>query len=331
MITQKPNFVKPSFSTSGILKGMKKITLSLVILFFVTLALIFPQKSFAVFPACTPDTQGKLIGAFALENLCPSQTFCVVNTGGGPTPFECYDKRVGPPPSPTPPPDTNRLAKIGLSPATPKENEQVNFTVNGHGEDTLIFYTGPKGAVSDQSFWKVQFEVKQGKCQILSRSFKYNNVTCSADSTNTWVLNVASSPFGKGSFQAKVLDTKGFLDSLEFSTSGTIDFNYHFSAINLCDDKTTIGIQTAIGCIPTGKLPDFLSFVLRWVFGISGGIILMMLIFTGYGLLTSTGNPEKLQAVKENIVSLFSGLVLIVFSLVLLQTIGVNILQLPGF
>ena len=94
------------------------------------------------------------------------------------------------------------------------------------------------------------------------------------------------------------------------------------------------GISTAIGCIPTNGpdgLKGFLEFVLKWAFFASGGIIVLMVIATGYTLLTSQGNPEKLQAAKENLVALFSGLILIAFSLVLLQTIGADILKLPTF
>lgn len=92
-----------------------------------------------------------------------------------------------------------------------------------------------------------------------------------------------------------------------------------------------LGVDTAIGCIPTGDFTSFLSFLLRWAFGIAGGIILLMSIATGYALMTSSGDPQKLQGAKENIVAIFSGLILIGFSLVLLQTIGADILKLPTF
>lgn len=91
------------------------------------------------------------------------------------------------------------------------------------------------------------------------------------------------------------------------------------------------GVETGIGCIPVDNLQGFLEFVLKWAFFASGGIIVLMVIATGYTLLTSQGNPEKLQAAKENIVALFSGLILIAFSLVLLQAIGADILKLPTF
>lgn len=91
------------------------------------------------------------------------------------------------------------------------------------------------------------------------------------------------------------------------------------------------GVNTAIGCIPTNDLGPFLIFFLKWGVGISGGVMLLMLMMTGYNLLFSGGNPEKLQAARENMVSIFSGFVLIVFSLVLLQTIGANVLGLLPF
>lgn len=95
--------------------------------------------------------------------------------------------------------------------------------------------------------------------------------------------------------------------------------------------KPVNGVNSAVGCIPTNDLPTFLSFTLKWVLGIAGGIIFLMFLLTGYTFLTSSGNPEKLQAAKENLVSIFSGLILIFFSLILLQTIGADILQLPTF
>ncbi|MCL4397864.1 hypothetical protein M1403_02425 [Patescibacteria group bacterium] len=95
-----------------------------------------------------------------------------------------------------------------------------------------------------------------------------------------------------------------------------------------------VGVATAIGCIPTGNMvgpSGFLSFILKFALGISGAVILFMIIMSGYTLLTSGGNPEKLQVVKENLVAIFTGLLMIAFSLILLQTIGADILRLPTF
>lgn len=91
------------------------------------------------------------------------------------------------------------------------------------------------------------------------------------------------------------------------------------------------GIRTALGCVPIDSVQGFFQFFLKFAIGISGGVILLMVIFTGYTIVTSAGNPEKLAGAKENIVAILTGLLLIAFSLVLLQTIGADILKLPTF
>ena len=48
-------------------------------------------------------------------------------------------------------------------------------------------------------------------------------------------------------------------------------------------------------------------------------------------MMTSAGNPEQLNAGKELIGSSIAGLLLVVFSVFILQFIGVNILGIPGF
>jgi hypothetical protein len=99
------------------------------------------------------------------------------------------------------------------------------------------------------------------------------------------------------------------------------------------DTFTCIGgvCDTAIGSINVGDLSQALTFALKYTFALSGGIILLMVIVTGYTILTAAGNPEKLQAAKENLIAIFSGLLLIAFSLVILRTIGADILGLPTF
>ncbi len=106
-----------------------------------------------------------------------------------------------------------------------------------------------------------------------------------------------------------------------YTCSGVSILGYYLS---------TTGVATAIGCVPVAPV-ELLKFLLRWVLGASGGLILLMLIITAYSLAMSQGNPEKLQAAKENLISLFSGIIMIGFSLVLLQTIGADVLSLAPF
>ncbi len=89
-------------------------------------------------------------------------------------------------------------------------------------------------------------------------------------------------------------------------------------------------VQTAIGCIPftangfVEKLfPIFISF--------GGAIAFLLILFGGVQMMTSAGNPEKLAAGKELIVSAITGLLLIIFSIFILRIIGYDILHIPGF
>jgi hypothetical protein len=47
--------------------------------------------------------------------------------------------------------------------------------------------------------------------------------------------------------------------------------------------------------------------------------------------MVSQGNPEKIQAAREQLTAAIVGLMFVVFSLVILQVIGYDILRLPGF
>lgn len=87
---------------------------------------------------------------------------------------------------------------------------------------------------------------------------------------------------------------------------------------------------TAIGCIettPQGFITQFLTFAI----GIAGGIAFLLILFGGFQMMTSAGNPERLTAGKELVGAAISGLLLIIFSLFLLRLIGFSILGIPGF
>lgn len=91
------------------------------------------------------------------------------------------------------------------------------------------------------------------------------------------------------------------------------------------------GIQTALGCIPTANTTEFIAWFLRWAIGIAGGIAFLLILFAGFQIITSSGDPEKLKAGRELLTSAIAGLILIIFSVFLLRLIGVEILRIPGF
>lgn len=89
------------------------------------------------------------------------------------------------------------------------------------------------------------------------------------------------------------------------------------------------GNFTTFGCIP-GTQGGFVSFFLRIAVMLGGAISLLTIIYGGFLLLTSSGDPVKLVRGKAAIFSAVGGLLLVIFSLVILRVIGVDILGIPG-
>ena len=90
-------------------------------------------------------------------------------------------------------------------------------------------------------------------------------------------------------------------------------------------------IDTAIGCIPVSNTTSFVTFILKWAFGIGGGIAFLLIVLASFQIMTSSGDPKKLQAGKELLTSAISGLLLLIFSVFILKVIGIDILGLGDF
>lgn len=91
----------------------------------------------------------------------------------------------------------------------------------------------------------------------------------------------------------------------------------------LCPDG---GIDTAIGCIPFQDINELTKFFLRWALGIGGGIAILLIIYASFIIITSTGDPRRMQGGKELLTSAIAGVMLIIFSVFILRILGVNIL-----
>lgn len=95
-------------------------------------------------------------------------------------------------------------------------------------------------------------------------------------------------------------------------------------------DGQCTGVNTAIGTIETDPA-GFVGRIFSFVLGISGGIALILIMLSGYKYMRSAGNPEAVKAATEQLTSAIVGLLFIIFSFVILQIIGVDILKIPGF
>lgn len=89
-------------------------------------------------------------------------------------------------------------------------------------------------------------------------------------------------------------------------------------------------LETELGCIPT----DPLGFVARFYnigLGLIGGLAVLFIIYGGYLLMTSQGDPRRVDSGKSYIMYSLIGLLLAIFGYVFMQIIVVDVLNLPGF
>lgn len=89
-------------------------------------------------------------------------------------------------------------------------------------------------------------------------------------------------------------------------------------------------VDTGIGNISTNPA-GLVGSIFGILLSLSGSLAILLIVYGGYRMMSSQGNPEKVQAARETIVSAIVGLLFTIFSLVILEIIGVDILHIPGF
>ena len=95
-----------------------------------------------------------------------------------------------------------------------------------------------------------------------------------------------------------------------------------------CNPNTEV--STDLGCIPN----DPFAFTAKFYgigLGLIGGVALLFIIYGGYIILTSQGQPDQLGKGKSYIYYAIAGLLLAIFGFVFIQVIAVDILHIPGF
>ena len=100
--------------------------------------------------------------------------------------------------------------------------------------------------------------------------------------------------------------------------------------INKCVSCSGHGVWTAIGCVDF-KLGDFIGKIFGIGTGLAGATALLCILYAAFILQTSGGNPERLKKAREYLTNCIIGLILIIFSVLILRIVGVNILGIPGF
>ncbi len=94
-----------------------------------------------------------------------------------------------------------------------------------------------------------------------------------------------------------------------------------------CQENETL---TELGCIPN-TVPGFVSKFYEIGLGLIGGVALIFIIYGGYIITTSKGNPDRLREGKSYILYAIIGLLLAILGYVFVEVVAVDILQIPGF
>lgn len=237
--------------------------------------------------------------------------------------FEVYPKGSTNPP---PPPGTQSICDIYAS-LLPESKDR--YTVGA----------GSKDLPPNQDF---EVRLTNGDKEIKKPA--HSNV-------NGLVAVNVSNDITKGNYTVKIFDTKDSLmcikdfsipqdvSQIQTKICGSIDKETGKKIVctsvgfeSQCDANGSRGpaIKTAIGCIHTNPA-EFVKDVMTFVIGISGGLAFLLMILGAFQMLTSAGNPDTLHAGRERLTSAVIGLLIVIFATLLLQIIGLDILQIPGF
>lgn len=87
-------------------------------------------------------------------------------------------------------------------------------------------------------------------------------------------------------------------------------------------------VSSAIGCLPYEALNILAKNFLAFGISISGGVALLLIVYSGIMYITSSGSPQRVEAAKSIIYSVLGGLFLILLATAILQFLGVNLLTL---
>ncbi|MCD8484945.1 pilin [Candidatus Woesebacteria bacterium] len=94
-------------------------------------------------------------------------------------------------------------------------------------------------------------------------------------------------------------------------------------------DEEGARVYTAVGCIQTnGK--GLTEDLIRLLMGVSGGVALLSILAGAFLFTVSQGDSSKLKEAKALLTAAVTGLFFIIFSVFILQFVGVSILQIPG-
>ncbi len=128
------------------------------------------------------------------------------------------------------------------------------------------------------------------------------------------------------------VDVRGLLKYLDKlgANSALSEFPCNVGSTTVKDPSKCKSFTTALGTFPVDPI-GFVSKLFSVVLSLAGLGAIITIVYSGWRILLSRGDKEKLQAARDRLTSAIVGLLFIIFSLALLSVIGGDILKIPGF
>lgn len=95
------------------------------------------------------------------------------------------------------------------------------------------------------------------------------------------------------------------------------------------DPSESGNLYTAVGCVRVDE-QGLAADLIRLLLGVAGGVALLSILAGAFMFTTSQGESNRVKQAKERITAAVSGLLFIIFVVIILDFIGVRILQIPG-
>ncbi len=189
-----------------------------------------------------------------------------------------------------------------------------------------------RSAINDSFGYKAEFDKDDLSCEARLQ-FQYSNPEIpdviepgedyNRSGSNTEASDSKKTPIAAFGYCQQVPEGNQRAACESCLLSGGAEISSHGNL----DPKDTI--YTAVGCLnitQSGLAAD----LIRLILGIAGGLALLFILVAAFTFSTSRGDSNKIKTAREQITAAVAGLFFIIFSIIVLNFIGVQILRIPG-
>lgn len=249
-------------------------------------------------------------------------------------------------------------ASLSIPPMTPEGNYTVaiGYIFTNPGEPSAFILCGPTKTLAVTSSYEPPPEgteclslgdicavfrpgdnpedMGQYTWPLCSPSFTY----CKPDNTFGWMGRVTA----KGNQQAPCIynpESEGDKYYCTAGTPGSQDENcicYQEILDRNISTADLVGlgcipvegfVNSAIGCVPYMDVNQLTAFFIRWSLGVGGGIALFLISISAIKMMTTKGDPKRLQDARDSFSAGVAGIIFLLLSIFLIRFASETLLQ----